>query len=535
MRKIILNWPLIILMELFKVCMVAPISGADGLYLRLKAGNIDVLNGTYVLSPNSIVSTDTYFNIFSSSKYGEYTNAEKISITTAVSGKLDVELHSCSENGDETIKVQKVDANVSTELTFSFNIDGLDDAVPVCHYLLYRSYQKSNIHSFGSYVSDIKPSDINLGVVICTFQRESRALNTLDKINEIISNKDYGLHNKIRVYLVDNDRSIEHSSIKHDHVKLIPNGNDGGSGGFARGMIEARRENMTHVVLMDDDVEIDPNVIYKTFNLVSILKDKHKDAFILGGMLLPETPNIQYEAGAEYKLEFKRGKHMLDMLSRDALLLNDKKEPADYGGWWYTCMPSVAAEELPLPMFIKMDDVEFGIRRMYDHIVINGIGIWHDSFESKDNPVIDYYFHRRNLLIFDALHNRKNGFQIGAGHFRRMLHCIKEGKSIEYYYTRRAVYDFLKGPEFLANTDQEKSIAKMSSKKDQFNSKEITFGATLFKDLWSLSLESIKVVTQFNNLSIRYREGVKYMSSIEYWENRQKSKDFSDAFEKTKS
>jgi hypothetical protein len=225
---------------------------------------------------------------------------------------------------------------------------------------------------------------------------------------------------------------------------------------------------------------------------------------------------------------------MLDMLSTNALLRNDKKEPADYGGWWYMCMPSHAADELPLPMFIKMDDVEFGIRRMQDHIVINGIGIWHDSFESKTNPVIDYYFHRRNLLIFDALHNRKNGFRIGVSHLRRMLHCIKENKDTEYYYTRRAVDDFLKGPEFIADADQEKFIATMSLKKDELNSKGKIFEFTLLKELQSLFLESIKLVTQFNNLSSQYSENVKYMSSIEYWGSRQKSKDFSNIFEKTK-
>lgn len=99
---------------------------------------------------------------------------------------------------------------------------------------------------------------------------------------------------------------------------------------------------------------------------------------------------------------------MLDLSAKNNLILNDMKEPAQYGGWWYLGMPSSAADELPFPMFIKRDDEIFGIRRMKDHVVMNGIGVWHDSFESKINPIIDYYFSIRysNYLLTDLQNNQ---------------------------------------------------------------------------------------------------------------------------------
>ena len=384
---------------------------------------------------------------------------------------------------------------------------------------MYNSFEESVIHSFGSYISDLRPDHVDLGIVICTFQREERVIMTLSRLNEVISDEEYGLKDKVTVYVVDNGRTLKKEFMNYDHVRLMPNKNNGGSGGFTRGMIEARKDEKTHILLMDDDIELDPNTIYKTFNLISVLNDKHKKAFVLGGMLLPETPNIQYEAGAEYLRQFRRGKHMLDLSDVNALIKNDESEPADYGGWWYMCMPVSAAEELPLPLFIKLDDVEFGLRRMNDHIVMNGIGIWHDSFESKAEPITDYYFLRRNALILYSMYGKKNGLLAGIRHFMRMAHCIKEEKNDEYLYTRRAVNDFLSGAEFIADADQTEIFkiprylnGTASTSEDERRSDKDPAG------LLSLLSESFRLAIKWNVLGKQYRDSIPYLSSSDYWE-----------------
>jgi len=49
-------------------------------------------------------------------------------------------------------------------------------------------------------------------------------------------------------------------------VQLIPNKNVGGSGGFARGLVEALQENTySHFLFMDDDIELDSESIYRLF------------------------------------------------------------------------------------------------------------------------------------------------------------------------------------------------------------------------------------------------------------------------------
>lgn len=37
----------------------------------------------------------------------------------------------------------------------------------------------------------------------------------------------------------------------------------------------------------------------------------------------------------------------------------------------------------PLPIFVKGDDMEYGIRNHKEVMHMNGIGVWHQSFQEK--------------------------------------------------------------------------------------------------------------------------------------------------------
>jgi galactofuranosylgalactofuranosylrhamnosyl-N-acetylglucosaminyl-diphospho-decaprenol beta-1,5/1,6-galactofuranosyltransferase len=513
-------------MELFKICFPRFNNKKDNLYLRVRSGTLNYENGVCILSPNSEVSTDTYFNIFSSSKYSKYTSVRKVSVTTFVSGKLDVELRSVSESGEKIIETKSIDSENKKEVTFCFNICNLDDNNPVCHYLLYRSYNNSVIESLGSYISETKPNDVNMGIVICTFKREKRLIGNVNNINRFLSEEGSSISDNITVYVIDNGSSLNKESIESNFVKLITYRNEGGSGGFTRGILECRRDCKSHILLMDDDIDIDPNVIYKTFRFVSVLNNNYPDTFVLGGMLLPDNPYIQFEAGAQYIKKFKRGKHMLDLRDVGNLILNDKWEHADYGGWWYVCMPASATNELPLPLFIKLDDVEYGIRRMRSHVIMNGIGVWHDSFESKTNPVIDYYFLKRNRLIVWALYGMKNRFTVVIDYMRNMMHCLKKKKYEELFYTGRAVEDFMIGPDLIKNATQADLLNNIKNEKaGQFpnnkNLDEVILKKQTFRTLLYIFLQGTSLFTKWNKLRKQYCMESEYLSSYEFWKKKQ--------------
>jgi len=73
-------------------------------------------------------------------------------------------------------------------------------------------------------------------------------------------------------------------------------------------------------------------------------------------------------------------------------------------------IPRQVAEELgqPLPLFIKWDDAEYGLRageHGYPTVTLPGAAIWHMAWSDKDDA-IDWqaYFHLRNRLVVAALH-----------------------------------------------------------------------------------------------------------------------------------
>ena len=83
----------------------------------------------------------------------------------------------------------------------------------------------------------------------------------------------------------------------------------------------------------------------------------------------------------------------------------------DYNGWWMCLIPTTVIKEigLSLPMFIKWDDAEFGLRAQaagYPTVTMPGVAVWHVPWTEKDDTV-DWqaYFHERNRLISGLLHS----------------------------------------------------------------------------------------------------------------------------------
>lgn len=109
---------------------------------------------------------------------------------------------------------------------------------------------------------------------------------------------------------------------------------------------------------------------------------------------------------------------------------------------------------LPLPLFIKWDDAEYGLRageRGFPTVTLPGSAIWHMPWTDKDDTT-DWtaYFHLRNRLITMALHSPYDvrpaivheGFRTTFKHLMAMEYSTValRHKSIE---------DFLEGPESL--------------------------------------------------------------------------------------
>jgi galactofuranosylgalactofuranosylrhamnosyl-N-acetylglucosaminyl-diphospho-decaprenol beta-1,5/1,6-galactofuranosyltransferase len=128
----------------------------------------------------------------------------------------------------------------------------------------------------------------------------------------------------------------------------------------------------------------------------------------------------------------------------------------DYNGWWMCLIPRTIFERIgmPLPVFIKWDDAEYGLRAFaagFPTVSLPGTAIWHLSWGDKDDAS-DWqaYFHIRNRLIAAALHSpHKHGGKL----FRDMLkHDLRFLINLQYSTVElhhMAYRDFLAGPDRL--------------------------------------------------------------------------------------
>lgn len=496
-------------MELFRITPNIDVLDAakSKLYLRTRRGSVIVKDMQYIISKEGCISTDTYFNIFSSTKYAQYTKVTDVELHTTVSGDLCVKLCMCRADEEQIVDEYHVHSDVATDVCFKFNISDLPKNETICHYLIYESNSQSIVYDFGAYSADISQNDVFLVIVICTYKRKNLIVNTLAKLSQMKISE-----NDISIIVVDNGQDTWE---QYAHVTILTNRNLGGSGGFTKGMLAAKDMGATHILLMDDDCNFDVSVITKTLNVLKSLSPTYAEAFILGGLLDLKNPQKQYEAGARFDGLIKRCKADLDLSNLKSLIANEQLESVDYGGWWYCCIPTtVIQQELPLPLFIRLDDLEYGLRSMRQFITMNGIGVWHHTFEKEDNSPFGLYYHERNLAIIRSLYHL-SWKDFCVHYWIKTVQLIRSRDYRRLHYFQRAYHDYLLGTKlFLVNDIEELNNDLMFSAQKDILHCSLSNNLSLF--LYSLFL-FIKTLLLRQTIGKDFMKNLKLISDETYW------------------
>ncbi len=412
-----------------------------------------------------VITTDTYFNSLSVEKWKKYTNIQSLSLTVAVQGTFHISLCWKRKINDMFIERELknivVNAPERQEVTLAF-----PDETKGMLFFRIESLEKGGKFYGGYYQTMVQPDGIRpvkLGIVICTYKREKYVRDNISLLNkDIIQNKDSPLFGKLEVFISDNGQSLESYHLESERIHIIKNKNAGGAGGFTRGLMEIIRKpdraGITHALLMDDDIVVDTASIVRTATILALLKDAYQDAFVGGAMLRADQRNIQVEAGASWNAgKLISLKADLDLRLWENCLRNEQEEYSEFNAWWYCCFPIDIVEEdnLPLPIFIRGDDLEYGLRNMKTLILMNGICVWHEPFENKYSSFLEYYV-IRNRLIDNAFHfpgwGKKELIRTLIGEYRREAYLYRY-KNVELYI--KGIRDFLKGIDFLEQTDPE--------------------------------------------------------------------------------
>ena len=275
----------------------------------------------------------------------------------------------------------------------------------------------------GAYECDAAEKDVQpvkIGVDICTFRREPFVMGNIARMrSDILENAASPLHNHLEVFVSDNGQTLDYDKLNSDTVHVVPNANVGGAGGFTRG------------------------------TLLSLRKPEYADVFVGGAMLRLDRPNIQVENGAAWNQgQLISHKANFDLTKVDLCVANELEERHEYNAWWYCCIPIavVRPDNLPMPIFIRGDDIEYGLRNCKRLVTLNGICVWHEPFESKYSSSMYYYILRNQCIDANAL--------------KADLRSQVMGEVNRYRYKNadlliRGVRDFLKGIDWLEQTDAE--------------------------------------------------------------------------------
>lgn len=436
-------------------------SGRADLYFRIKGVSVKKGNAITLIK-NTVFSTDTYYGSLSIGKWKKYCGIDKIRLHITMQGEAEVVivqsfLDEKRQLSDREILTRKISAAEAKKVEVE-----LPDISEGTVFFSIRSISDQTIFQRAEYEAECcRKREVNLALNVCTFCREKFLLRNIWILkNAFLENDKSPLYGHLKVFITDNGRTLNMEKLASPDISVFYNPNVGGAGGFSRGLLEISRkkdaDHITNVIFMDDDIEIIPETLLRTYRMLCILKEEYKDAFLAGAMLRQDYKYIQYENAARWNsgnCEFiNRG---LDLRSYRNVVYNETEKQSEYGAWWYCCVPSdiVTPDNLAMPLFIHMDDIEYSLRNADLIITLNGVAVIHPVGGQKVVSSNAYY-DLRNMMIVNA----KYAPDFGKRELKKIIWKRMSDAYLRYRYKDvrllyKAVEDFHKGPDWLMQLD----------------------------------------------------------------------------------
>ncbi len=408
----------------------------------------------FCLKSKGQISFDAYYNLFPAKVYHDYTVCTSPTLHVTLQGSGRLSLIACDEEG-RMLAEEAVYFSSAAPLEHTLRLSLPEQTAAV--YWCLAAESECAVQSAYLSFEEQPEREITLAVGICTYRREEFVKQNAAKIASFFERNEGKSHH---VFISDNGNSLGDLLPDSPYVTVVQNPNTGGSGGFSRTMMETLQSvtKFTHLLLMDDDIMFRPEILARLLFFLSHCCGGYAHVTVGGAMCLLDEPWIQFEAGAKFLTGgVLQGLQMsLDLRDAKTCIRNAAAvQEADYNSWWCCCMSVERIRQvgLSMPFFIKMDDVEYALRLGEAVVCLPGVCVSHESFVKKYNPALDYYI-VRNTLITCALHGMEQGT---IGRIRTLCSAVLRNVLLQRYDTAdlilRAYQDFLKGADFLKNTD----------------------------------------------------------------------------------
>ena len=428
------------------------------LYVR-PFGDVQFSDSQAILHSGAELSFDTSFGVFAAGRWRRLTVIENLSATVFATGSGRIEIVGVETTMFGARQTEKIvaSAGIASSGKTSLEVPNFRDSKCGSFFVRVSAEQTGVVVTNGEWSTTTKVSrEIRLSLSITTFNRQDYVKPTVAKVLHLEKTVET-LRGKMRVLVVDNARNIEFDTEQNAPITVVQNPNLGGAGGFARGIIHLRNEGWsTHILLMDDDITLEPDALVRTFALFSFARDEK--LCIHGAMLSEEQAWMQFEAGSKYRwrsLYPLRAIGREDDLRERKLAVRDAREKKfAYTAWWYTAFPVTITRDNPLPIFVRGDDVSYGLLHTGKHsVTLNGIIVWHADFGLKNTPS-SLFYEKRNFAIIDTLvFDRHHWWHLARRFIALSFRNLFSMRYASVEYMIRGVRAFLAGPDALMATD----------------------------------------------------------------------------------
>ena len=420
------------------------------------AGHMHFLKG-------DVISFDGYFNAFFESLVAERTDLSSIQLHLDLAGRFYVEILRFAQGRAAQLVASVTHDGRAGNEPFALEIELASDS-PLGSRLAFHltCLSKQGQFTGGRWWTTAAPRrPVQLDVLACTYKKREFIERTVRRIVEYPRlNRD-----EYFVTVTDNASDLPPDLFPYPNVRVVAQGNVGGAGGAARGLMEGLaaegRTPPTHFLLLDDDIEMEPDMILRA---MSWLRHAKIDQCIGGGMLDLYRPTHLHELGAKIGypklLNVSACISALELAPPGALDRLGHLPESHYNAWWFVTFSREAVERhgLPLPCFIRGDDKEYGYRMLQQGIstlAVPGIAVWHVPFYAKISAWLFYYNMYNDLMIRALRHPEITADQMTDAVEEEIEHYLDKLEYDQAAARVRGLEHFLRGPEWLLETDCE--------------------------------------------------------------------------------
>lgn len=371
------------------------------------------------LNDRGHMSGCTFFNAFPASYWRRWTAVKTVRFTASIVGNAKISIFRSTGRGliypvaERVVQTEDSAVSVCVDVPmvglmdggyFWFDAESLDGPVTVTDaaWAVPRSARTAE-------------HDTSMSIAITTFNRAAYCINQLRAIAGSSA-----LRKRLdTVYCTDQGSDLvceqegftEISADLGQQLTYIQQANLGGSGGFSRGMYETvKAGDSDFVLLLDDDAVSEPESILRSIQFSDYTI---RPVLVGGGMFHLDNRTMLYTQGERInpqRMWMYPSKSMGYNHDFSVEPLRDSPDrhqriDEDFNGWWMCLIPVAVMKKigLSLPVFIKFDDIEYGLRAGkagFPTVCLPGVAVWHQAWHDKD-PARSWeeYFTERNRWI----------------------------------------------------------------------------------------------------------------------------------------